>query len=166
MSGEKSSLGREGPAASLAYAAAAWAFAFAAISAYWALGGTVGVKTIAADIGRVALANDPRVVGVTAAAKAIAGLLVLSLARPWGHLLPRWLRLAAVWIAGAVFALYGVANLIDHGRMVAGLRATPEILGERAARWHLLLWDPWWLLGGVLFLVAAWQARKGEGVSG
>ncbi len=44
--------------------------------------------------------------------------------------------------------------------MVTGLRDTPEVLGEQAARWHLLLWDPVWLLGGVLFLAAALHHRR------
>jgi hypothetical protein len=26
--------------------------------------------------------------------------------------------------------------------------------------WYLVLWDPWWVLGGVLYLTAAWFARR------
>jgi hypothetical protein len=70
---------------------------------------------------------------------------------------------AAAWLAGALLTLYGLANLLDHGRMVVGLRATPPILGERAARWHLLVWDPFWLLGGILFLMAAWTSWRLRG---
>ena len=107
------------------------------------------------------MANDPAVVWGTAGAKALAGLLALALVRPWGRAFPRRALLVAAWSASALLALYGAANLVDHGRMVAGLRDTPEVLGERAARWHLLLWDPVWLLGGVLFLAAAWQYQRG-----
>ena len=144
-----------------AYGAAVWAFAFAALSAYWALGGELGRQTIAADIARIPLANDPVVVWATAGLKALAGILALALVRPWGRLFPRRLLIAATWAAGLLLTLYGVANLVDHGRMVAGLRATPAVLGEQAARWHLLLWDPVWLLGGVLFLAAARHYRRG-----
>ena len=52
-----------------AYGAAVWAFAFAALSAYWALGGEVGRRTIAADIARIPLANDLLVVWATAGLK-------------------------------------------------------------------------------------------------
>jgi hypothetical protein len=76
-------------------------------------------------------------------------------------LFPQRLLIAEVWAAGLLLTLYGVANLVDHGRMVAGLRNTPAVLGEQAARWHLLLWDPVWLLGGVLFLAAAQYHRRG-----
>jgi hypothetical protein len=144
-----------------AYAACAWAWAFAAVSAYWALGGTAGVGTVAADVAAVPLADSPAFVWGTAGAKALLGLLALGLARPRGRSHPRRVLLAAAWAVGALLALYGAANLVDHGRMVAGFRDTPAFLGERAARWHLLFWDPVWLLGGVLFLAAAWQARHG-----
>ena len=65
----------------------------------------------------------------------------------------------ATWLAAVLLTLYGGANVIDHGAMVIGFRDTPEVLGERAARWHLLLWDPVWLLGGLLFLAAARHRR-------
>ena len=109
------------------------------------------------------MANDPAVVWGTAGAKALAGLLALALVRPWGRAFPRRALLVAAWSASALLALYGAANLVDHGRMVAGIRTTPEFLGERAARWHLLLWDPVWLLGSVLFLAAAWRVHRPAG---
>jgi hypothetical protein len=115
--------------------------------------------TIAADIAQIPLANDPVVVWATAALKALAGLLALALVRPWGRWFSRRLLGAAAWATGLLLTLYGVANLVDHGRMVAGLRDTPAVLGEQAARWHLLLWDPVWLLGGILFLAAAKHHR-------
>jgi hypothetical protein len=144
-----------------AYGAAVWAFAFAAVSAYWAIGGELGRETIAADIAQIPLANDPVVVWATAGLKALAGMLALALVRPWGRLFSQQLLVAAVWATGLLLTLYGVANLVDHGRMVAGLRDTPAVLGEQAARWHLLLWDPVWLLGGLLFLAAALHHRRG-----
>jgi len=142
-----------------AYAACAWAAAFAVVSAYWALGGTAGVGTIAADVAAIPLAGSPAVLWGTAGAKVLLGLLALALTRPWGRARPRRALPGAARAAGALLALYGAANLVDHGRMVAGFRDTPAVLGERAARWHLLFWDPIWLLGGLLFLAAARQAR-------
>jgi hypothetical protein len=138
----------------------AWAFTFAAVSAYWALGGEVGTETIAADIARIPLASDRVVVWATAGLKALAGILALALVQSWGRVFPGWLLLIPAWATGTLLTLYGVANAIDHGRMVAGLRPIPEALGERAARWHLLLWDPIWILGGALFLVAACQYQR------
>ena len=47
--------------------------------------------------------------------------------------------------------------------MEAGVRSIPTALGSDALRWHLLLWDPWWLLGGILFAGAAWQYEQETG---
>jgi hypothetical protein len=54
-----------------------------------------------------------------------------------------------------LLTLYGAANLVQHGLMEAGIVDTPDGLGSDAVTWHLALWDPWWLLGGILFLLAA-----------
>ena len=143
-----------------AYVACFWAFGFAAMSFYWAAGGTLGLATQSEQI--LALAGEPwfvAVVWLTGILKAGVGVLALALVRPWGEKFPRWLLFTATLGAGAVFALYGGANLSVRGLMALGLMETPASMRSVAARWHLLLWDPWWLLGGVLFLLAAWQFR-------
>jgi CHASE2 domain-containing sensor protein len=33
-----------------------------------------------------------------------------------------------------------------------------------ALRWHVLVWDLWFLVWGVLLGMAAWHARRGERV--
>lgn len=121
-----------------AYGAAIWPFAFAAVSADWASRGELSSETIAAQIARIPLANDPVVVWATAGLKVLAGMLALALVRPWGRLLPRRVLVTAARVAGLLPTLYGGANLVEHARMVAGLRDTPKGLGEQAARWHLL----------------------------
>jgi hypothetical protein len=60
----------------------------------------------------------------------------------------------------AALLLYGVANTTQHALMVAGTVETPDALGETAVRWHLLLWDPIWLLGGLLFAATGWRSRR------
>lgn len=142
------------------YATCVWALAFAALSFYWAAGGTAGASTIGPALTSLALTRDPgfiAILWITGALKAIAGLLALALARPWGRLIPRWLLLAAGWGAGTALILYGGASFVQHALMVAGIIVIPAGLGATAARWHVLLWDPWWLLGGILFAIAAWQ---------
>lgn len=88
--------------------------------------------------------------------KSLGGVLALALVQPWGRHFPRWLLLAAALGGGTLTALYGGASLIQHGLMVAGVITIPQGLGITAARWHLLLWDPWWLLSGLLFFAAGW----------
>lgn len=146
-----------------AYAAATWALIFAALSFYWAAGGTAGVQTLGPAIDRLGASRDPgfiALVWATGILKAIGGVVALALVQSWGKVMPRWLLLAAAWGGGVLALLYGAASLLQHALMVAGVIATPAGLGAAAARWHLLLWDPWWLLGGILFLVAAWFNRR------
>lgn len=52
-------------------------------------------------------------------------------------------------------ALYGGASWVQEGLMVFGVIHIPAGLGRTAALWHVLLWDPWWLLGGILFILTA-----------
>ncbi len=46
-----------------AFAACAWATMFAAASFYWGAGGDVGLDTLAAEPDKIALLNEPAVVG-------------------------------------------------------------------------------------------------------
>jgi hypothetical protein len=155
------------PAAWAGYAAAAWAFAFAALSFYWAAGGTAGGETIGPAI--TDLGHDPVFVLLLWAIgllKVLGGLLALALVQPWGRSIPRWLLLALGWGGGGLLALYGGASWVQEVLMVAGVIPIPAGLGPTAAMWHVVLWDPWWLLGGVLFIVAARAYRRGSSGQG
>lgn len=141
-----------------AYSACAWSFIFAAASFYWAAGGTAGAGTISETITELAQsAWFAAVLWGTGLLKALVGILALALVRPWGNKLPRWMLLAGTWGTGILFTFYAGANLSVRGLMQAGIISTPESMLSEAARWHLLLWDPWWLLGGILYIVAAWK---------
>ena len=136
-------------------AAAAWAILFALLSLYWALGGTAGGGTLGVELERLAIERDPSVVAALWASvvlKLACAGIVLALVESWG---PRRLLLALVWLAGAGMTLYGLANLVQHALMATGAIATPAGLGSAAVPWHLALWDPIWIIGGVLFLTTA-----------
>ena len=144
-----------------AYAACVWALLFALMSFYWALGGQLGLNTLGAGIR--ALAHDPgfvAIVWLTGIAKVIGGLFALTLVRPWAHWLPPIWKLALAWIGGAGLALYGGVNLIVEWLVVVGVIQMNGLEVTEGIRWHAWLWDPWWLLGGVLFLLAAWRYRR------
>lgn len=166
-SGDTASAAPTGRSRSLAwagYAACAWAFLFSAQSFYYAAGGAAGATTWPPAIAQGVLDRDPTWVAImwgTGALKVIAGLLALALVRPWGRLVPRWPLLIAAWGAAAVMAVYeGAASWVQHALMVAGVIGIPAGLGATAARWHLLLWDPFWLIGGILFAAAAWSYQR------
>jgi hypothetical protein len=149
------------PLAWAGYGACIWALVFAAISFYWAAGGTAGGDTIGPAI--TGMAHDPAFIAVlwgTGALKVMGGLLALALVQSWGRLLPRWALLSTAWGGGILMALYGGASWVQEGLMVFGVIRIPAGLGHTAALWHVVLWDPWWLLGGILFIIAAWSYRR------
>ena len=86
------------------YAACAWAMVFAAMSFYWAAGGTTGIGTQANSIQEVARDPDARFTAVlwaTGVLKVVGAVLALALVQRWGRMIPRRMLLAAGWIAGA-----------------------------------------------------------------
>jgi len=143
-----------------AYAAGAWAFVFAAMSLYWAAGGLAGLDTQGHAIKQAAIQRTPGFVALlwaTGAAKLLGGLLALALARLWGR--ARRPLLALAWAGGVGMAAYGGIPLVVNGLMLAGILRVAGPVDWTAIRWHFVLWDPWWLLGGILFGAAAWSAR-------
>lgn len=146
------------------YAAAAWAFVFSLQSFYYAAGGTVGADTFPPSLVTPLLARESASVAlmwVTGVLKVIAGVLGLALIQQWGRKLPRWLLLAAAWGAVAIMGIYeGAASWVQHALMVAGAISIPAGLGRTSAYWHLVFWDPWWLIGGLLFGLAARQYQR------
>lgn len=151
----------------MSWAACAWAVGFALISLYWAVGGQVGGETLGVEIDRLADVRDASFVASLWAAfalKAVAAVLALALVQPWGRRLPRRLLVVLGAVTGAGITLYAVANLVQHALMAAGAIGTPDALGPDAVTWHLALWDPFWLLGGLLFLAATRAFQQGLSV--
>ena len=150
-----------------AYAASLWAFLFAVMSFYWAAGGMFGVETLGEGMREMALARDPDLITmtwITGILKLLAGVLALALVQQWGRRCQRWLLLSSAWGAGLLFVLYAVGNAIQHLMMLTGASPIAQLLGtETAVRWHLFFWDPFWLIGGVLFLAAARIYRRETG---
>lgn len=138
-------------------AAAAWAFVFAAVNVYWSAGGLAGLGTISEAIRSRAVERHPGFVAVlwfTALLKVLAGALGLALCRPWGRSLPRWALLAAGWGTGVLLSLYGVIGLSSAALAELGVFNAAD---PGTTRWYLFVWEPVWLLGGLLFIAAAWQ---------
>ena len=146
-----------------AYGAAAWAFLFAAVSFYWAAGGDLGLTTLSRGLREKALERDPAFVALvwmTGGLKVLAGLLALALARPGGRARLRRLLLVAGWATGSLLVLYGGVGLVSAALAELGITSAED---PAALRWYLLLWEPLWLVGGGLFLAAAYQYARATG---
>ena len=145
-----------------AYAAAAWAFAFAAVSFYWGLGGTVGLDTLSVGLEQDAREGGTEALALTVIpgmAKLALGVLALAVADP----LRRRPVVVLAWLAGIGLTLYGAVLTIEKALMKLDVIAVPESLGDDRVGWYLFFWDPLWLIGGILFLLAAARARPSVG---
>jgi Protein of unknown function (DUF3995) len=141
----------------VAYAASGWAFLFAALSFFWAAGGRTGLHPL-----ELAVAPDDlgwMVVNVGAGIiKVLIGLLALALVQPGGQIFPRKLLRASIWVLGVGMVLYGGLGLVSDVLHVTGVISNP--VNAKWFFWYLVLWDPWWMLGGVLYVTAAWLTRR------
>jgi Protein of unknown function (DUF3995) len=143
-----------------AYAACALAWLSAVPSLYWALGGTAGLDTVGGAIEELARTRDPAGIALGLGAgvlKVAGGLLALALVRPWGRAIPRLLLLGAAWTASAVLTAYGGLLVAVRALVLVGLISPSGPVDRTALRWHVLLWDLWFLVWGLLLGVATWQ---------
>jgi hypothetical protein len=153
------------PAPTWALVAAAWAALFALPSFYWALGGDFATGTIAADVeAALGWAAEPWALLLVGLAKLLLAAFALSFGVIDLGLSRRWHANAGKALGGGLVA-YGILNLTDHALMLTGATDIPPALGESAAWWHALFWDPYWILGGVLLTLAASDYRRSGGYS-
>ena len=122
----------------------------------------MGLDTLSLDLEREARAGGTELVAlavVPGIAKLALGLLALALVDPRWLPLPRRALRVLAWLAGIGLSLYGAVLTAEKALMKLGIVDVPASLGEDRVGWYLLFWDPLWLLGGILFLVAAARAR-------
>ena len=143
--------------------ATVWAFLFAATNLYWGLGGTFGVETLGQGIAEMANARDSELLlinWISVGGKIALGLLALASLRPLTKRTSTILHIS-IWIAGILLTFYGLGNFIQHALMLTGTIPVARLLGSLdAVRWHMFIWDPLWLIGGILFLLLADNYRK------
>jgi hypothetical protein len=145
----------------VAIAACAWSLLFALISTYWGLGGSFGTDHLALSIQEDLRDDDTTLLienwsGV--AAKLVWALLAWTMFRR----VTRFRRIVLLlgWATGILLTLYGGLGIVEKALMQAGVVDIATSIGEDALIWYLLLWDPYWLLGGLLFLAATWMYQR------
>ena len=141
-----------------AYAAAVVAFGYVLMSLYWALGGHALVSTIGGYVEQFARRGGPLpvLIGLAAAlAKVLGGLLALALVRPWGRVVPRrWLLIGSAG-ASVLLVVYGGLNVLLGALVLAGVIHPAGSVDRTALRWHVGVWDLWFLVWGILLGLAA-----------
>lgn len=126
---------------------------YALVSVYWAVGGTVGLDTLGGELERLARARDPAMVAVvwlTAGLKLIAAVLGLAVVQEWGRRMPRRTLLTLSWGAATVLVLYGGSLVVGQTLVKVGVIQASADVDGKAFHWHLFLWDPWFLVWGLL----------------
>ncbi|MDQ6850647.1 MAG: DUF3995 domain-containing protein [Actinomycetota bacterium] len=150
--------------------AAAWAAfvlgaGYAAVSAYWGLGGTALLDTLGGALEREARSGSAGsliLVWSTAVLKLCAAVLPVAVIRGAGYLSGRpWPRTLA-WIEGAVLTVYGLVLTVVGLLVQVGILTPSRHSDHRALAWHAFLWDPWFLCWGVLVAIAMFASREPE----
>jgi hypothetical protein len=152
-----------GPRRPAALVAAGLAFASAALSAYWVLGGTALLDTVGGYAEELARTRSPLalLVGLlVVAAKIAAGVLALALTRPVRRGPVRRLLVAAGGLGGALLAAYGGLLVAVGALVLAGVVRPETPVDRRALTWHVAVWDLWFLLWGLALALAAWHFRR------
>jgi hypothetical protein len=145
-----------------AYGSAVLALAYAGVSAYWTLGGTALLSTVGGPLEELARHRTTTVVALGAAVTALklAGAgLSLALVQDWGRRLPQRLLGWAATTGAVVLTLYGGLLVVVGALALLGLFGPPPA-DPTALRWHVGVWDLWFLLWGLLLGTAAWQRRR------
>lgn len=151
-----------------AYGAALVAAGSAVTSAYWAAGGTLGLDTLGGQIEEMARSGRPeaRLLALAAVVLKLVGVaFALALVQRWGAAVPRRLLVVSGWAAAGVLVLYGGLNVLGAALVVSGIVPAGPETDLYALRWHMLLWDPifvvWGLLLGYAVRIFARDGRPG-----
>jgi len=145
------------------YAAGAWGVAFAAISFYWGIGGTLGLDTLGGSIESLAQAHDRTLlvaVWVTGFLKILGCLLALALAGTWAARLPRRPITVLGWVGATSLTLYGGILVVPETLVTMGAFRPTQPVDWKALLWHLYVWDKSFLVWGILFGVATWHYSR------
>jgi hypothetical protein len=153
----------------IAYTAAGVGFAFAVPNLYWGLGGTRGLATLGGEIERRAREGDEVILAlnwVSVVLKVLGGLLALALVERWGRRLPRRGIRAAAWIGAGVLVVYGAAQTTAVLMAFLGIVEPEDHPGDSVLRWRLFVWEPWFLVWGLLLAVATWLSSPRQRTTG
>jgi hypothetical protein len=135
-----------------------------AVLAYWGVGGTWLLDTIGGSLEEKGRAGDTGVmlavwVGVVLViiASVLPLLTLRQLTRPAGNRIV-WLL---AWAEAAILTLYGGVNTGVGLLALAGVLPGPDNADDhRALAWHTYLWDPWFLIWGLLVAAALLRGRQ------
>ncbi|WP_072803480.1 DUF3995 domain-containing protein [Rhodococcoides yunnanense] len=139
--------------------AVGWCCAFAALHVFWALGGSTG---LASSAGTELAASRPTsfvVFGLwgVAAALIVAAVLVRAASNPSYS---QRLRRILGWLLGAAGLAMLVRGVLIQIVLLTDAGDVRSAVGPEQTRMSLILWNPWFIVGGVLFLSVSYQVVR------
>jgi hypothetical protein len=155
--------GRRAAGTAAAYAAAIAAFAYALVSLYWAVGGRALAGTVGGYVEQFARQGAAAAVLIAlaaTAAKVVGGLLALALVRPWGRAVPRGWLLICSSAASVLLVVYGGLNVLAGALVLLDVIHPAGRVDRTALRWHVGVWDLWFLVWGILLALATIGYRR------
>jgi hypothetical protein len=142
------------------YAACAWSLAYMLPHLYWAVGGTAMLSAF-----RPAAAEEPAfrlINGVASAMLTGAALVGLILARRPDRRALHMGLLAIAWAGCALSFAHGAYGIADRTLIVAGVKLVESrhfAPDEHTwVLWDLFVFEPWFLIEGVLLGLAGWAS--------
>jgi hypothetical protein len=90
---------------------------------------------------------------------AAGAVVALSLVQLWGERFSLRARRLLATMAGTGLALYGGVLVIAGALVLAGAIDPEGDVDEYALRWHVFLWDLWFVVWGVALVAAARVSR-------
>ena len=140
-----------------------WGVLFGALNLWWSAGGDFLLDHLGVRIQeQVAEGDTPLLVVNTIGGlgKIAIGLLALGTISRWGRRIPRRVSLALLYAGGVLLVLYGGANWTQMLLVELGVVDVPASVGAAQVRWYLFLWEPVWVIGGVLMVLTAEGYRR------
>jgi Protein of unknown function (DUF3995) len=133
---------------------------YALVISSWGLGSTWALDTVGGALGTEGRAGNAALsvtVWASVLLKLIAAILGLAVTRPRHQ--PQELVVVATWVAAGVLIVYG-GVLTFVGLLVQPTSFTPiRMPATGALASHSYLWDPWFLVWGLLLAASLWCSR-------
>lgn len=129
---------------------------YALISAYWALGGTELLNTVGGSLQHLDRGDRAP---IAAGLWAVVLLKLIASGLPAAAISPRFARRATILrrltiVEAAVLTLYGFVLSTVGWLVQAGVITHGRNADRTALAWHAFLWDPWFLVWGLLVCMA------------
>lgn len=137
-------------------AAMIWSFLFGLTSFYWASGGMIGGATLGGEIYQMALARETNfiiVLWLTGIIKIAAGILLWIMLKDGKDAFFNRIVYFAIFISGIFLFIYGLLNFTTI--LLSILNILDLKIDSYARWWRLLFWEPYWMLGGILYIISS-----------